>query len=201
MKKSFVCLAVLVAIAALPAFADIAFTVPPASPGYLNHDPGHALNLGMIFFPNTNILVVGLGTYYQGDAINGGATEVVDLFQDSTQSVLASTTIVFALGLPGYQFNPIAPVELLAGQEYTVSTNVGLNSWAYSPAPFTDPSITFVGPSYVYTDDPTIFPTSFYPVGGYYGPNVEFTATPEPAAILLVGTLLLGLAGALKRKA
>ena len=48
------------------------------------------------------------------------------------------------------------------------------------------------------------FPNSRYPgLGSPYGPaigDVSASAVPEPAAILLMGTLLLGLAGALKRK-
>jgi len=192
------------ALAAIPSFADVAFIVPPSSPGQLDWGLGSAVNLGMIFSPSTDISVVGLGTYYQDAGGNTpGQIEVVELFQNSTQNVLASATIVFTAGAPGYQYNPIAPVTLLAGQQYTVDTFVGNNSWAWSPQPLTDPNITFVDTSYVYGPSPA-FPVDHYPAGGYYGPNLEFAVvTPEPgfySIFALFALALTGLFAAMRRR-
>jgi hypothetical protein len=66
-----------------------------------------------------------------------------------------------------------------------------------------DPSITFEGPSYAYTANPSVFPTGFYPVGGYYGPNLEFgaaTTTPEPGLYAVLTLGLIGLAATLRRR-
>ena len=73
---------------------------------------------------------------------------------------------------------------------------VGENPWAWSPVPFTDPNITFVGTDYTYVPVPTFPGPSTYPVGGYYGPNLEFVvATPEPGFYAIFAVLALALTG------
>jgi hypothetical protein len=147
--------------------ANVAFIVPPGAPVITNCGPQDPVNLGMVFTSIANISVTGLGACYQGaGSFTPSNSEVVDLFQNSNEMLLAQTTVNFTGAAAGYQFAPIAPMGLVAGQKYTVSVNVGKNSWAWQPAPLTGPGITFVTPSYVYTADPTIFPTGFYPVGG-----------------------------------
>lgn len=189
---------------ATSAMADIAFVAPGGAPETTNWNPAD-VNLGLVFTANSNLLVNSLGVYYQGSNIPTNGSEMVGLY-DHSGSLLASTTVTFASGSPGYQFTAITPVQLTAGLQYTVDAYTGGNSWAYGTTPTPDPRITYEGSTYVYTGS-LAFPTGtfFGAATSYYGPNLEISssaAAPEPTyfgiMVLMVG--LLALASYLRRR-
>ena len=76
MLKRFLVACGVLAVAAIPSFANIGFSVPPSSPVVLDWGPGDPVNLGMVFSPTANISVTSLGTYYQASGFNlPGQTE------------------------------------------------------------------------------------------------------------------------------
>jgi hypothetical protein len=76
------------------------------------------------------------------------------------------------------------------------------NPWAAGVAPTTAPGISSVGGSGNYLYDSSLaFPShtsSIWPA--YYGPNLEFTATPEPGFYGILGLGLTGLFAAVRRR-
>lgn len=197
MRRSFgLGLAVALGIASItmacPARADLlAFTAPGGLT--TGHDPGNPVNLGMQFTANTTFTVTSLGIYADPGVV---APEQVGLYDNATQTLLASTTV--GLTDPetdGYLFHAITPVVLTAGHDYTVVANVGDNSWSFSPpAPIVNPDVSFIQSSYLYGNT-LAFPTNFNGFS-YYGPNFAIavaSAVPEPgsAGLAASGVALL----------
>src|ERR1035441_530500 len=180
--------ALFAALGATDATANIAFTSPGGLPSGPDYQAGIPVMLGNVFTANTNISVYALGFY---DQPNLTGSEQVGLYDQSTHTLLASTTVLLTdTTAGGFLFHSITPVELTAGVQYVVAAQVGNNPWSFGPAPTTPAAVTFNFNDYLYT---TLFefPTTLNGSGpAYYGTNFEFT--PEPA---FYGALALGLCG------
>jgi len=162
--------------------------------------------LGWSFTANSNIDVLDLGVF--DDAQNG----LVDSHQvglwNSTGTLLGSTTVPSGTGATlddQFRMVGVSPIVLLAGQQYFIGA---LYTTGDDPMIFpggatnfaTASQITFNNSSFIAGStlaDPTVN-------GGtepaYFGPNFEFSATPEPGSFVLLGTGLLGFAGVLRRR-
>ena len=174
------------------AYAGTSAFIPQTSA--LSVQGGH-YDLGVLFTANENLTVDALGIY-DTPGFTGG--ETVTMY-DSGGNVLSSAFVTDAGALvDGYFWQAIAPLALIAGQQYTVSAFYATNPDSYlygSPLPAFDPGITFNGTRYEVgsLQWPTLVD------GGqpfYYGPNFSIVASTVPDAgrsSILMGLAVLGL--------
>jgi hypothetical protein len=179
--------------------SQIAF-VPSGGIGSANENPG-PVNLGMVFTPTQNIQVDSLGFYYDTGL---GSSEVVGLYNVTSQSLLASITVSSANPTIGsYLYSAITPVPLVAGQQYVVDEFVSGSLWEYGNTPTTDPGITYDGHDYIYSSQ-LEFPNSTVDAAGsaYYGPNFTYSSAsvPEPGTCALTIFGFSSLFGLARRK-
>lgn len=201
MRRFVFCLAVLAAIAVLPAFADInngtfagySGVFETVNSGDTTTIPGWSVTSGSVDW---------IGSYWQAP---NGTSNSIDLDGNSPgimgqfDSFLLGQQYLLTFWLAG---NPdglptVKTVNVTAGissQVFTFDTtghdktNMG----------WTKESLLFTG-----AGASTTIAFASGDTSSPYGPtigDVSASAVPEPAAVLLMGTLLLGLAGALKRK-
>jgi PEP-CTERM motif len=211
MKTFLTAAAALAVLAATPALAAPAYTFASAPISFDTQ-----LSLGFTFTANTNFNVTSLGIYDdQGDGFI--TFHDVGIFAGDGAAgpgaLLASTT--FATGISGvlgandFRYQTIAPLALVAGQQYTIAglfPNIGSNDpWVYGGSAITgfaaNPSITIAPNAARYT---------YFPPGGVLtDPNLHFSdylvyavnfdglaagGIPEPAswALMLGGFGLVG---------
>lgn len=158
-------------------------------------DPGSQVNLGTVFTANSNVFVDSLGVW-RDPSFSG--SEMVGLYDYSTHTLLASTTITLADTLSnGYLYRGISSVSLLAGHQYQVTAYTNGNAWAYGPTPTTDSRITYNSHLYNYTNQLAFASNSGGSGNAYYGANLTITNTapvpePESYAMMLAGLAALG---------
>jgi|SRR5579863_629602 len=191
------------ALGAANAMADSIAFAPPSTPSDASgaDDP---VNLGLVFTANTTFSVDALGFFDQSGLTS---SEVVGLYNSSGTLLTSATVTLIDPLVGGYFFQSITPITLTAGNQYTVVAFVGPNDWSFgSTHPTANADVTYNFHDYDYTSSLT-FPTNTSsaaggPSGTYYGPNFEIasgtTTTPEPGALMLLATGILGLGA--KRK-
>jgi hypothetical protein len=167
---------------------------------------GDGFSLGTTFtVGSTNEFVLALGVWDAPNGVNGSIGDglqsgiPVGLF-DSGGNLLASMTIpsgTTATLLNGFRYVPITPVDLLAGNTYTLaayySSSDADNLHDQGGAPSTSSDFTnYLG---AFTGSNTVgslsFPTGHTNGTAYVGPNFEYSSVPEPMTSLM---MLSGLA-------
>jgi hypothetical protein len=159
-------------------------------------------SLGFEFSPTTNIEVTSLGSFFPTGATD---THGVSLW-DSSENLLATTTVT-GDGSQAFEFTAIAPIELIAGDDYVVSGTT-----------LSDPYVGFdisnfnIGPGINVLDHQEVgcsgvtpcYPTNVDTSGfADFGGDFTYTAattTPEPSTLLMLGSGLVGFAGMVRRK-
>jgi choice-of-anchor C domain-containing protein len=213
MRRFVFCLAVLAAIAVLPAFADVnngMFNLTaPANPFEMVGSGDCSTIQDWCVTQGT---VDWIGNLWQspppgGNSIDLDGNTIGGISQDIV--TVPGLTYLLSFWLAGNPAGP-PPIKTLsvtasaASKEFTFDvTNTSYPDnmgWTAESFAFTAASpTTTIG--FASFDSLSVGFNSGTP---YYGPvvgDVSVSAVPEPAAILLMGTLLLGLAGALKRRA
>jgi hypothetical protein len=180
---------------------------PSSAPPEEFDDPIGPVNLGMVFTPNTDITVNGLGFYdmnIPGIAPLTGSEQVG--IYNSAGTLLAQTTVTTSDPLAGgYFWASISSLVLDAGQQYTVDAyngGYGLGSdYGYGVLPDVNSQIAYDGHTYDYTGAGLTFPTDTAAEASdaYYGPNFSIgsavsTVPDNGLTVLLLGVSLAGLA-------
>ena len=162
----------------------------------------------MAFTPSTDIEVTHLGYYDQGgDGLPGIFQAAIYNFDTEVLiSEIADITTTSTLGANNFRYEPITPVTLNSGQTYLLAAYVPAAS-DYALNLSTNPPIasgvTYDGYYYDSNTGGMPFPTT--PGGDikyYGGPNLKFSAVPEPGTYaLFAGIATLGFVAVRRKKA
>jgi hypothetical protein len=159
---------------------------------------------GYFFTPNVNITVTALGLYDYGTPGFADSHDIGIFLANGT--LVTDTTL--ASGLPGFaadgsRFVTVAAVTLSAGTQYYIEGD----NWSNDLYGFGKGAVTFA-PEITWngfgdSNSNSIFDTVTN-LGGFpgnLGPNFQFASTvPEPGSIVLLGTGLATLVGAIRRR-
>ena len=194
MKKMALVLVALIVILPSSLWADDAVTLG----GYSNYTNG-SWTLGFEFTPTVNINVTALGSYFQAGVTSG---HDVGLW-DTSGNLLASTTVVGSgAGSDGFQYAAISPMTLLAGTSYVVGGETLSDNYAldYTHSFIVGPGITYDGHVETYGASLAYPGLGIITYFDDFGGNFQYTPTPEPGSMMLLGSGLFGLAGIVRRK-
>jgi hypothetical protein len=155
-----------------------------------------SLSLGFIFTANANVTVTALG-YYDNLLAGFLTAHDVGIFSGNGGSgpgpLLASTTLAEGpsgtLGPDNFRYNPITPLNLVAGQQYTIAglSPDALDAWVYGgPNEYTgfsvNPLIT-IGPNAALFNESASLTDPSMHFSDYQFYAVNFTAAvPDPIA-------------------
>ncbi len=196
-SRSGIVALVLLAVLAAPAFGTPinAFVFPQPS----SATDTVTGNDAFYFTPLRNIIVSALGMYdHNQDGLT--QTHTVGLYQVSGTVLLQSITVGPGGGFINgvFRFETIPDTLLSAGTQYAVSgftvTATGSHAWN-PPGLAIAPLIGYNGYAYNLNGAPSLPTGPLDPSGTFFGPSFLFSENPEPATLLLAGTglLLLGL--------
>lgn len=193
-------------------FAGVALAAPAVNftGTVLDWNDGNNYTIGWSFTANSDLYVNSLGVYAAPEF--GTANRIftqdhaVGIF-DATNALVASTTVGNSdlLDSSGFfRYHALtAPVQLKNGATYTIAAYMGADQYAMgTTGTSVNPLITYNG-SYYDTASGLVVPTTFdgttTVATGTFGPNMDVTPTPIPAAFWLLGSGL-GMIGAIRRK-
>jgi hypothetical protein len=191
-------------------FAGISFaaTAIDFSGTTVDWNDGTNYSLGWSFTTNQELYVNSLGVYAAPEygTVNRifSQNHAVGIF-DANQNLVASTTVSNADALKDNFFRYHAldsKVTLAANTTYYIAAAMGADQYTWDTTGFSvNPSISYNGSFYAKSDS-LAFPAigdGVSVTNGTFGPNMDFTPTPIPAAFWLLGSGL-GMIGAVRRK-
>jgi len=191
--------------AASTALAAPAFNFTGAA---IDWNDGNNYSLGWSFTANRDLNVNSLGVYAAPDFTTGERifteSHAVGIF-DANKNLIASTTVSNADTLSGFfRYHALdSTVTLTKGSIYYIAAAMGADQYTWNTTGFTvNQNITYNG-SYYTTSNALAFPATAddatQVANGTFGPNMDVTPTPIPAAIYLLGSGL-GMIGVVRRK-
>jgi hypothetical protein len=175
-------------------------------------------SLGWSFTANQNLYVNSLGVYAAPDFTTGErkfqtvlvndviteATHAVGIF-DSNKNLIASTSVSNTDSLNGFfRYHALdTRLTLTSGSTYYIAAAMGADQYTWNTTGSSvNPLISYNGAFYASSNTltfPAIADGTLTVAEGTFGPNMDVTPTPIPAAFWLLGSGL-GMIGAVRRK-
>ena len=159
-------------------------------------------SLGFEFSVSSPVTVTALGYNYFGAPLN--VSHDVGIYTSGGTLLTSATVTNASTVFNGYLYTAVTPIVLGAGDYVIAGTSLGLNDgWIYQATSVVGASgLAFVDSWFTAGNGGVLsFPTSI--AGGRQYMEVNFltpNSTPEPGTLVLLGTALLGVVGAVRRK-
>jgi hypothetical protein len=165
---------------------------------------------GWIFTANAPISVTSLGVFDNGgDGLS--ISHDVGIFDDTTQTLLGSTTVPAGTGgtlIGGFRYESVSPFSLTQGDSYVIVMTMPEQNTDYQTIQATSETtasqITYVDSAFGESSTLAFPSVTGAFAQGIFGPNFTFVSaaatTPEPSSIVLLSTGVLSMAGFARRR-